>query len=256
MPVPEAGLLTVDLAGHSALVTGASRGLGRAIALGLARCGARVACVARDGDRLDQTVADIQAQGGQAHALPCDITQPQDVARVVQAVLERFDKLQILVNNAGVTRDGLVARMSDEQWDAVLDTNLRSAFWFIRAVTRPMMQGRYGRIVNLSSVSGLRGNAGQANYAASKAGLIGLTRSVAKELASRNITVNAVAPGFIETDMTRALGEAAQAQIVQHVPLQRLGSPGEIADAVIYLASPAAAYVTGQVLSVDGGLTG
>jgi 3-oxoacyl-[acyl-carrier protein] reductase len=230
--------------------------LGRAIAAALARCGARVACLARDSARLAETVATIRTAGGEAEAFAGDVTRSDDVAQLVEQVLARFEKIDILVNNAGVTRDGLVARMSDDQWDAVLNTNLKAAFWFVRAVTRPMMQNRYGRIINISSVSGLRGNAGQANYAASKAGLIGLTRSVAKELASRNITVNAVAPGFIETDMTHALGEAAQAQIKEHVPLRRLGQPGEVADAVIYLASAAGAYVTAQVISVDGGLTG
>lgn len=255
MSIPEAGMLTVDLRGQTALVTGASRGLGRAMALALGRSGARVACLARDAEKLSDTVAQIEALGGQALALAGDVTSSDDVARIVDAVLAKWEQLHILVNNAGVTRDGLLARMSDENWETVLNTNLRGAFWFTRAVTRPMMQARYGRIVNVASVSGLRGNAGQANYAASKAGLIGMTRSVAKELASRNITANAVAPGFIETDMTRALGEAAQAQIREHVPLKRLGTPGEVADLVLFLASPAAAYITGQVISIDGGLT-
>ena len=247
--------ITVDLSEQVALVTGASQGLGRSIAEALARCGARVACVARNAEKLQATVAAIEAAGGVAMALPCDVTDADSVKQVVGQVVEQWSRLDILVNNAGITRDTLVPRMGDDQWDEVINTNLRGTFLFTRAVARPMMQARYGRILNITSVSGLRGNVGQANYSASKAGVIGLTRSVALELASRNVTVNAVAPGFIETDMTAALGEAVQAEAQKRIPLKRLGVPGEVAAAVLYLASRDAGYVTGQVLSVDGGLT-
>jgi 3-oxoacyl-[acyl-carrier protein] reductase len=249
------GQWSVDLRGQTALVTGASRGLGRAIALGLGRAGARVACVARNVDKLTATVAEISAAGGDAQALECDVTSGDSVQKTIEAVLESWGKLSILVNNAGITRDTLIPRMADEQWDDVINTNLRGAFLFTRAVTRPMMQARYGRIVNIASVSGLMGNPGQSNYSASKAGLIGMTRSVARELASRKVTVNAIAPGFIETEMTEALGEAVLEEVVNRVPLRRLGKPDEVVGAVLFLASGAAAYVTGQVLVVDGGLT-
>lgn len=247
--------MTTDLANQIALVTGASRGIGRAIAESLARSGAKVACVARSAEKLQETVSTITAAGGVAEAFECNVADPASVEKIVSAVVEKFGKLQILVNNAGVTRDTLLARMSDEQWDEVLNTNLRGAFLFTRAVTRPMMQGRYGRIINISSVSGLVGNAGQANYSASKAGLIGFTRSVARELASRNVTANCVCPGFIETDMTAALGEAVQEEVKKRIPVKRLGTPQDVAAAVLYLASSEASYITGQVLTVDGGLS-
>jgi 3-oxoacyl-[acyl-carrier protein] reductase len=247
--------LVVDLRGQTAIVTGASRGLGRAIALGLARAGASVACVARDRAKLADVVAEIAAADRTAQAFECDVTSGDSVQKTVDAVLEKWEKLHILVNNAGITRDTLIPRMQDEQWDEVINTNLRGAFLFTRAVTRPMMQGRYGRIVNMASVSGLMGNPGQSNYSASKAGLIGMTRSVARELASRKITVNAIAPGFIETEMTAALGDAVLEVVTARVPLRRLGKPEEVVGAVLFLASAQAAYVTGQVLVVDGGMT-
>jgi 3-oxoacyl-[acyl-carrier protein] reductase len=247
--------LSTDLSNQIALVTGASRGIGRAIAEALAGCGAKVACVARNADKLKETVETITAAGGTAEAFECNVSESASVEKAVEAVLAKWEKLHILVNNAGITRDTLLARMSDEQWDEVLNTNLRGAFLFTRAVTRPMMSGRYGRIINISSVSGLVGNAGQANYSASKAGLIGFTRSVARELASRNVTVNAVCPGFISTDMTAALGEAVQEEVKKRSPTRRLGQPEDIAAAVLYLASSAAGYVTGQVLTVDGGMS-
>jgi 3-oxoacyl-[acyl-carrier protein] reductase len=247
--------LTVDLAGQVALVTGASRGLGRAIAIALGLSGAKVACVARDSGKLAQTVAEIQAAGGEADAFACDVTKGESVSQVVEQVTEKWGKLDILVNNAGITKDTLFPRMSDEQWDDVINTNLRGAFLFMRAVTRPMMQARYGRIINISSVSGLMGNPGQANYSASKAGLIGMTRTVARELASRKITVNCVAPGFIASEMTAALGPALEEEVKKRVPAKRLGTADEVADAVLFLAAPASAFITGQCLVVDGGLT-
>ena len=209
----------------------------------------------RDTAKLAETVAEITAADGTAQAFECDVTSAQSVQKTVDAVLETWEKLHILVNNAGITRDTLIPRMQDEQWDEVINTNLRGAFLFTRAVTRPMMQGRYGRIVNMASVSGLMGNPGQSNYSASKAGLIGMTRSVARELASRKITVNAIAPGFIETEMTAALGDAVLEEVTARVPLRRLGKPEEVVGAVLFLASARAAYITGQVLVVDGGMT-
>jgi len=255
MGVTEAASLRADLSGQTAIVTGASQGIGRAIAVALGRCGARIACAARNAAKLEETVAAIREAGGTAEACACDATDDASVRALVTRVAEEWGRLDILVNNAGITRDTLIPRMSDEHWDDVIRTNLRGTFLFTRAAARPMMQKRYGRIINISSVSGLKGNAGQANYSASKAAIIGLTRSVAMELASRGVTVNAVAPGFIETDMTAALGEQAQEEVKKHVPLKRLGAPEDIAAAVLYLASPAAGYVTGQVLVVDGGLT-
>jgi 3-oxoacyl-[acyl-carrier protein] reductase len=257
MPMADAApsLISVDLSGQHALVTGASRGLGRAIAAALARCGAKVACVARDTSKLAETVAAITAAGGQAEAFAGDVTSGQRVDELVNTICEQWGGLQILVNNAGITRDTLVPRMTDEQFDEVINTNLRGAFLFTRAVTRPMMQARYGRIINISSVSGLVGNPGQANYSASKAGLIGFTRTVAKELAGRKVTVNAVAPGFIETEMTQVLADLIKDEAKKRIPAKRLGKPEDVAEAVVFLASPAASYITGQVLTVDGGMT-
>ncbi|HUY36074.1 MAG TPA: 3-oxoacyl-[acyl-carrier-protein] reductase [Pirellulales bacterium] len=255
MPEAPSGQMTVDLSDQVALVTGASRGLGRAIALALGRSGANVACVARDREKLDQAVDEITAAGGTAARFECDVTRSESVQLVVDAVLEKWQRLDILVNNAGITRDTLIPRMQDDQWDDVINTNLRGAFLFTRAVTRPMMQARYGRIINIASVSGLMGNPGQANYSASKAGLIGMTRTVARELAGRKVTVNAVAPGFIETEMTAALGESILGEVKTRIPAKRLGRPEEIAAAVLFLAAPGTAYLTGQVLTVDGGLT-
>jgi 3-oxoacyl-[acyl-carrier protein] reductase len=248
-------LVTVDLSGQNAIVTGASRGLGKAIALSLARCGARVACVGRDTAKLADTVAAITAAGGTAEAFAGDVTSGPRVEELVNAVCDKWNGLQILVNNAGITRDTLVPRMTDEQFDEVINTNLRGTFLFTRAVTRPMMQGRYGRIINIASVSGLVGNPGQANYSASKAGMIGFTRTVAKELAGRNITVNAVAPGFIETEMTAVLADIVKDEAKKRIPAKRLGRPEDVSEAVLFLASRAAAYITGQVLTVDGGMT-
>ncbi len=246
--------LQVKLQGQSAIVTGASRGIGRAIAQLLAASGAKVACVARSVDKLTETADAIRAAGGEADVYACDVANTESVQQVVEAVTEKWGKLHILVNNAGITRDTLIPRMSDEDWDSVIATNLRGTFLFTRAATRPMMQARYGRIINISSVSGLTGNPGQANYAASKAGVIALTRTVAKELAGRKITVNAVAPGFIETEMTEALGPLVLDEVKKRIPAKRMGQANEIAYGVLFLASEAASYITGQVLTIDGGL--
>jgi 3-oxoacyl-[acyl-carrier protein] reductase len=249
------GGISTDLSGEVAIVTGAARGLGRAIAQTLAAAGAQVACADLSEEMLSDTVDAIRAAGGSAEAMACDVTDAARVGELVAEVTGNWGGPHILVNNAGVTRDGLLMRMGDDQWDTVISVNLRGTFLLSRAVTRPMMKARRGRIVNIASVAGLMGNPGQANYAASKAGVIGLTRTLARELAPRGITVNAVAPGFIATEMTAALGQEALRRIEQQVPLGRLGRPQEVADAVLFLASRAAAYVTGHVLTVDGGLT-
>jgi 3-oxoacyl-[acyl-carrier protein] reductase len=248
--------LGVDLRGQVALVTGGSQGLGRAIAETIAAAGATTALVARSVDKLETVAAAIRAAGGAAEPFPCDVSRGESVQQVVEAVVEKFGRLDILVNNAGITRDTLLPRMGDEEWDAVLATNLRAPFLFMRAASRPMMQQRYGRIINVASVSGLIGNPGQANYSASKAGLVGLTKTVAKELAGRKITVNAVAPGFVASDMTAALGPALLDEVKKRVPAKRLGEAWEIAEAVLFLAAPSSGYITAQTLVVDGGLIG
>jgi 3-oxoacyl-[acyl-carrier protein] reductase len=240
----------IDLSGRSALVTGSTRGIGRAIAETLASCGAKVAVVGRDKSKSDAVAGGIAGARGYA----CDVASPSDVLKLVEEVEKDFGAIDILVNNAGITKDNLMLRIKDDDWDAVLDSNLRSAFLAIRAASRGMMKRRWGRIVNISSVVGLTGNKGQTNYAASKAGLIGLTKSVAKELASRNILCNAIAPGFIETDMTAAMTEEARTGMMAQIPLARLGTPADIAWSTAYLCSEYASYMTGQVLVVDGGL--
>lgn len=248
--------LRVDLNGQTAIVTGASQGLGRAMAIALAGAGAQVACIARNEAKLADTVAQIEKAGGQATAMACDVGDRESVEGVVERVAEGWGRLDILVNNAGITRDTLLPAMSDEQWDDVIQTNLRGTFLFCRAASRIMMRARYGRIINIASVSGLIGNAGQTNYSASKAGMIGLTRSLSKELAKRKVTVNAVAPGFIESDMTETLGEAILGEVKKRIPANRIGTAEDVAACVLFLASPASSYVTGQVLTVDGGMTG
>ena len=248
--------LRADLTGQAAIVTGASQGLGRAIALALAANGAKVACVARNADKLANTIDAITELGGEAKAFPGSVAERESVESIVDGVSDAWDRLDILVNNAGITRDTLLPRMSDDEWDDVINTNLRGSFLMSRAAARIMMRARYGRIINISSVSGLVGNAGQTNYSASKAGLIGMTRSLSKELAGRKVTVNAVAPGFIESEMTAVLGESIVAEVKKRIPAKRLGKPEDVGSAVLFLASPAASYITGQVITVDGGLTG
>ncbi len=241
------------LSGRVALVTGASRGIGRAIALGLAASGATVIAAAR-ADHAAGTAADIAERGGTAEAARVDVTEAASVDRAVAGVLERHGRIDILVNNAGIARDQLMLRMKREDWDAVISTNLTSAFTCVQAVLKTMVKQRSGRIINITSVVGQAGNAGQANYAASKAGLIGFTKALALEVASRNITVNAVAPGLIDTDMTRAIATEAQEAWADRIPLKRLGTPEDVAAAVVFLASDEASYITGQVLAVNGGM--
>jgi 3-oxoacyl-[acyl-carrier protein] reductase len=242
-------------ANQVAIVTGAGRGLGHAIALRLASEGARVAVVSRTELNAERTAEEINAtHAGLAKAYAVDVADGKAVKALAEQVLTDFSRVDILVNNAGLTRDGLAMRMSEEDWDVVVDTNLKGAFNFIQAVLRPMVKQRSGRIINIASVAGLMGNAGQANYAASKAGLIGLTKVIAREVASRGITSNAVAPGFMDTDMTSVLSEELKTTVVKQIPLGRFGEPGDIAAAVAFLASSEAKYITGQVLTVDGGM--
>ncbi len=237
-----------------ALVTGASRGLGKAITLALAAEGASIAAVARSEEALKETLEAVRAAGGTIEPFPLDVADGAAAEAVVEKVNARFGHIDILVNNAGVTRDGLLMRMTAEAWDTVIDTNLKGAFNLTKPVGRLMVKQRAGRIINISSIVGLMGNAGQANYAASKAGLIGFTKSVAKEFASRGITCNVVCPGFIETDMTSVLGEDIRKKLLERIPLARLGQPDDIAGTVAFLCSPAASYITGQILTVDGGM--
>jgi len=248
--------IKVDLSGQIAMVTGASQGLGRACAIRLGQSGAKVLCVARNAEKLASTVEEIVSSGGEAVAMACDVANRESVAELFSKITDsRGGKLDILVNNAGITRDTLLPRMTDLQWDEVIQTNLTSCFLFCRAASLMMMSNRYGRIINMASVSGIVGNAGQTNYSASKAGMIGLTQSLAKELSKRKVTINAVAPGFIESEMTEALGEDLIKQVKTRIPANRLGTPDDVAGAVLFLASTAASYITGQVIVVDGGMT-
>jgi len=245
----------IDLSGKTALVTGGSRGIGRAIVLRLAGQGADVAFTYKgNAAAAADVVATVEALGRRAIAIQADASDGKVADSVVRAALDAYGKVDILVNNAGVTRDDLIMRMTAEAWDQVIDTNLSGAFWMIKAVTRPMLKARAGRIINITSVSGQAGQMGQANYSSAKAGLIGLTKAAARELASRSITVNAVAPGFVLTELTQDLPEALQAEITARTPLGRFGTTEEIANAVAFIASDEAGYITGQVLAVDGGL--
>ncbi len=237
-----------------AIVTGASRGIGKTLALSLAGEGAKVVLSARNAEALEALAAEIIAQGREAIAVPGDVSVSGDADRLIEQAVAKFGRVDILVNNAGVTRDGLLLRMKDDDWDAVLDINLKGAFLCTRAAAKVMSKQKYGRIINISSVVGEMGNAGQANYCASKAGLLGLTKSVARELARRNVTVNAVTPGFIVTDMTDGLPEKAREELAAQIPLGRFGDPADIAHAVVFLASERSGYITGQVLGVNGGM--
>jgi len=244
----------MSLAGHVALVTGASQGIGRACALKLAAAGAAVAVAARNHEKLNELVSEITAAGGKAAAFQLDVGDEEQIKSAVKAAIAQFGKIDILVNNAGITRDQLIMRMKRADWDAVLQTNLTSAYLLTQQVIGSMLKQRWGRIINVTSVFGQMGQAGQANYAASKAGLIGLTMAIAREVGSRNITCNAVAPGFIETAMTAGLGDEFKQTATKQIPLGRVGSVDDVAAAVAFLASDAASYITGHVLNVNGGM--
>jgi len=244
----------MSLSGRVAFVTGASQGIGRACALKLATTGAALALAARNLEKLTELVQEISATGGNAAAFPLDVTDEEQIKSTIKAAIAHFGKIDILVNNAGITRDQLVLRMKRADWDAVLQTNLTSAYLCIQQVTSSMLKQRWGRIINIASVFGQMGQAGQANYSASKAGLIGLTMAIARELGSRNITCNAVAPGFIETAMTDVLGDEFKQTAAKQIPLGRVGSPADVASAVAFLASDEASYITGHVLNVNGGM--
>jgi 3-oxoacyl-[acyl-carrier protein] reductase len=247
--------VTLDLSGKIALITGAGRGIGRATALKLGAAGAKIAVNYNASEAAaEEVVGAIASAGGEARAIKADVSQSAQVDEMVNALVKEWGKVDILVNNAGITRDNLMMRMSQDEWDAVIDTNLRSAYFTTRAVLRPMLRNRWGRIISLSSVVGLTGNAGQANYAAAKAGIIGFTKSIAREVGGRNITANAIAPGFIQTDITAGLPETLKADMLKQIPADRYGEPEDVANAILFLASDLASYVNGQVLNVDGGM--
>ncbi|MBU3144478.1 3-oxoacyl-[acyl-carrier-protein] reductase [Clostridium sp. CF012] len=243
------------LKGKTAVVTGASRGIGRAIALKLAKLGANIVVNYRNSvDAVQEVVKEIEALGVRALAVQCDISSYSDVEHMMKKCIEEFGSLDILVNNAGITKDGLLMRMKEEDFDSVIDINLKGAFNCTRHVSAIMLKQRSGRIINISSVSGLTGNAGQVNYSSAKAGIIGMTKAVAREFASRGVTCNAIAPGYIQTDMTESMPSKAKEAIMNNIPLKRLGMPGDVANAVAFLASEEASYITGQVINVDGGM--
>jgi 3-oxoacyl-[acyl-carrier protein] reductase len=243
-----------QLANQIAVITGAGRGIGRAIALKFAAAGADIVCVSRTAENAEKVAEEVRGLGRKAWAHAVDVADASAVAGAAEKILAEAGKVDILVNNAGVTKDGLIMRMSEADWEAVLNTNLKGAFLFTQAFSRAFLKQRSGRIINISSVIGLIGNAGQCNYAASKAGLLGLTKAVAKEFGSRGVTVNALAPGFIETDMTGALSAEMKAELLQRIPLRTLGRPEDVAEGALFLAGPGARYVTGQVLAIDGGM--
>lgn len=243
-----------DLSQKISIVTGASRGIGKSIACTLAEYGSTVVCISRHTEDVKTVADEINKNGGKASSRACDVSDQASVDSLIKSVQSEFGRMDILVNNAGVTRDGLIMRMSDDDWNTVLDINLKGVFHTIKAISRTMMKQKYGRIINISSVVGITGNAGQSNYAASKAGLVGLTKSMAQELAPRGITVNCIAPGYIETDMTDGLTDSVKEDLVKQIPLGRIGKPEEVAAMVLFLASDEAEYITGQAITVDGGL--
>ena len=246
--------MTISLQGKVALVTGATRGIGKAIALRLAKAGADLSICGRDVAKLSRCQKEVETLGRRCLSFKADISNPDEVNGMVNKTLDKFGKIDILINNAGITQDELLVRMKDEDWKSVLDTNLTGVFWITRAVSKAMLRAHAGRIVNISSTIALTGNEGQANYAASKAGLLGLTKSVARELASRGITCNAVAPGFIETDMTRQIPEGVRQQVLKKIPVGHFGTVNQVAALVLFLVSDEASYITGQVIRVDGGM--
>ena len=246
--------LTVNMQDRVAVVTGGTRGIGLGISEALAKCGAKIACIGTNPKTVEPAVETIKKQGGEVEGYACNVASTEEVEKTIEAILAKFGKIDILVNNAGITDDVPLGAMKDEQWDNVIAVNLRGPFLFTRACTKPMRRAKSGRIINITSISGLIGNKGQANYSASKAGLIGFTRTASKELAGKNITVNAIAPGFIETDMTAVLPEVYKAEIKNRIPLGRFGRSEDVANAVVYFASDEASFVTGQVLTIDGGM--
>jgi 3-oxoacyl-[acyl-carrier protein] reductase len=242
-----------NLKNKIAIVTGASQGIGKIIAFELAKSGAHVVCISRNKKAIESTVDEITQNNGKASSFPCDVSDSDAFMKIILEIIEKNDKIDILVNNAGITRDSILVRMSNEDWDDVINTNLKGAFSCTKAVMRYMMKNKFGRIINITSIVGLTGNAGQANYAASKAGLIGMTKSIAKEVASRGITANCIAPGWIETSMTDILNEEVKNKLLSQIPMGKIGSPDDIANTVIFLASDEAGYITGQTITVDGG---
>ena len=242
-----------DLNNKVAIITGASQGIGRTIALVFAKSSAIVICIARSESKIKELCLEITDQGGQASPIACDVGDGDAFANAIKSVTNEYGKLDILINNAGITRDALLMRMNDTQWDEVLNTNLKGAFYGMKSAIRPMMKNKYGRIINITSIVGLTGNPGQANYAASKAGLIGMTQSIAKEVGTRGITVNCIAPGWIDTEMTVDLPEDSKKDLLDRIPIGKIGKPEDIAHAAVFLASDEASYITGQTITVDGG---
>ena len=242
-----------DLSGKVAIITGASQGIGRTMATVISESGASIVCVARSKQKIEELSSEIHNKGGRAIPIACDIGDGDAFSNTIKSVLDQFGKLDILINNAGITRDALLMRMNESQWDEVIQTNLKGAFFGMKAAIRPMMKNKFGRIINITSIVGLTGNPGQANYAASKAGLIGMTQSIAKEVGSRGITVNCIAPGWIDTEMTEELPENSKRDLLDRIPIGKIGKPENIAHAAVFLASDEASYITGQTITVDGG---